>query len=223
MAVRLTPVIIKLVSNDQCGFIRGRNIATILRTTDDIINCLNNENLPGILFGIDFVKAFDTISKTLIRDSFKIYGFGPEFQRWISTLLANTESAINHYGWISQPFQVERGIRHGCPLYPLLFVQGVELQTIKIRASDIKGIQIKNNPVRDDLREIVTKIQQFADDTTLYLRHKEDLDIAMIIFQRFSNISGLKMNKNKTEAMWLGRDKNNAHQYHNLKWVKRFF
>ena len=90
-------------------------------------------------------------------------------------------------------------------------MQGVELQTIKIRASDIKGIQIKNNPVRDDLREIVTKIQQFADDTTLYLRHKEDLDIAMIIFQRFSNISGLKMNKRKAETMWLGRDKNNAH------------
>ena len=29
------------------------------------------------------------------------------------------------------------------------------------------------------------------------------------------------MNKDKTEAMWLGRDKNNGHQYHNLKWVKQ--
>ena len=120
MAMRHTTVITKLISNDQCGFMRGRNIATILRTTDDIINCLNNENLPGILFGIDFVKAFDTISKTLIRDSFKIYGFGPEFQIWISTLLANTETAINHYGWIFQPFQVERGIRQGCHPSPTL-------------------------------------------------------------------------------------------------------
>ena len=57
----------------------------------------------------------------------------------------------------------------------------------------------------------MTKIQQFADDTTLYLRDKEDLDIAMTIFQRFSNISGLKVNKRKAETMWLGRDKNNAH------------
>ena len=102
---------------------------------------------------------------------------------------------------------------------PLLFV--VELLAIKNRASDIKGIQTKNNPIRDDSLEIVTKIQQFADDTTLYVRDKEDLDIAVTIFQRFSNISGLKMNKNKTEAIWLGRDKNNAHQYHNLKWVKQ--
>ena len=30
------------------------------------------------------------------------------------------------------------------------------------------------------------------------------------------------MNKRKAEAMWFGRDKNNAHhQYHNLKWVKQ--
>ena len=183
MAMRHTTVITKLISNDQCGFIRGRNTATILRITDDIINYLNHENLPGILVGIDFGKAFDTISKDLIRDSLKIYGFGPEFQRWISTLLENTESAINHYGWISQPFQVERGIHQGCPLSPLFFVLGVELLAIKIRASDIQGIQTKNNPIRDDLREIVTKIQQFADDTTLFLRDKEDLDIAMAIFQ----------------------------------------
>ena len=61
MAMRLTTVITKLISNDQCGFIRGQNIATILRTTDDIINYFNNENLPGILVGRDFAKAFDTI------------------------------------------------------------------------------------------------------------------------------------------------------------------
>ena len=97
MAMRHTTVITKLISNDQCGFMRGRNIATILRTTDDITNYLNNENLSGILVSIDFAKAFDTISKTLIRDSLKIYEFVPEFQRWISSLLANAESAINHY------------------------------------------------------------------------------------------------------------------------------
>ena len=97
MAMRHTTAITKLIPNDQCGFIRGRNIPTILRTTDDIINYLNNENLPGILVGIDFGKAFDTISKDLIRDSLKIYEFVQEFQRWINTLLANTESAINHY------------------------------------------------------------------------------------------------------------------------------
>ena len=43
----------------------------------------------------------------------------------------------------------------------------------------------------------------------------------MIIFQRFAHISGLKMNKQTTEAMWLGRNKNNVKQYHNFKRVKQ--
>ena len=65
IALRLNRVISTLIAEDQCGFIKGRNIATIIRTTDDVINYLDQENQPGILIGIDFTKAFDTIYKTL--------------------------------------------------------------------------------------------------------------------------------------------------------------
>ena len=65
IALRLNRVISTLIAEDQCGFIKGRNIATILSTTDDVINYLDQENQPGILIGIDFTKAFDTINKTL--------------------------------------------------------------------------------------------------------------------------------------------------------------
>ena len=66
IAARLNRVIITLIAEDQCGLIKGRNIATIIRTTDDVIDYLDHENQPGILVGIDFTKSFDTISKTLI-------------------------------------------------------------------------------------------------------------------------------------------------------------
>ena len=189
MAMRLTTVIAKLISNDQCGFIRGRNIATIPKITDDIIKHLNNENLPGIVVGIDFAKVFDTISKTLIRNSFKIYGYNIQ-----KTLLTTTDGSPSH-------LRLSVASPKDAPYPPLLFVLEVILLANKIRANDIKGILIKNNPVRGYLREIVTK--QFAGDTTLYLRDKEFLDIAMTIFQRFSNISGLKMNKIKQEQCGL--------------------
>ena len=45
------------------------------------------------------------------------------------------------------------------------------------------------------------KILQFADGTTLFLRDKEDLDAAITAFNQLANLSGLRMNKEKTEAM----------------------
>ena len=219
LARRLNTVLDTLISDDQCGFIKGRNIASILRTTDDVINYLGNKNLPGILVGIDFAKAFDTISKTFIQNSLKHYGFGENFNKWIGTLLNETVSCINHYGWISEPFKVERGIRQGCPLSPLLFILAVELLAIKVRQSDIKGISIPNTTTGSETLETIIKIQQFADDTTLFLKDKEDLDTAMQIFHDFKTISGLKMNTLKSQAMWLGRDKYRKDKYHNLKWT----
>ncbi|WP_293688688.1 reverse transcriptase domain-containing protein, partial [Thiolapillus sp.] len=216
MANRLNRVISNLVDNDQCGFLKGRNIATILRTTDDVISYLNSKQLPGLLVAIDFTKAFDTISKKLIVDCLKQYGFGPEFIHWVQTLISQSESCVSHYGWLSEPFQVERGIRQGCPFSPLLFVLAVELLAVKIRSGKIKGITIRKNG-----HEITIKIQQFADDTTLYLRDKEDLDKAMKIFEAFASISGLQMSLSKTEAMWLGQNSHKTETFYNIAWVRQ--
>ena len=68
---------------------------------------------------------------------------------------------------------------------------------------------------------MIIKIQQFADDTTLYLKDETDLNIAMTIFQEFANLSGLKMNKQKTQTMWLGSETNRRDRYHDLKRVKQ--
>ena len=131
LAKRLNTVLTKLIANDQCGFIKGRNIGTIIRTTDDLINYVNSKQLPGLLVAIDFTKAFDTVSKKFILDSLKPHGFRPDFIHWVRTLIMQSESCTTHYGRTSEPFQVERGIRQGCPFSPLIFVLAVELLALK--------------------------------------------------------------------------------------------
>ena len=59
--MRLQKVIDCIIHNDQCGFMKGRDISDILRSIDDMIENgkgLINEN---ILLAIDFRKAFDTV------------------------------------------------------------------------------------------------------------------------------------------------------------------
>ena len=216
MVRRLNQVIDKIVDYDQCGFIRGRNISTILRTTEDVVTYLNHRHLPGILFAVDYTKAFDIISKKHILNSLQKFGIGTEFIQWVKTLVLETESCINHYGWLSEPFPPERGIRQGCPFSPLLFVLAVEILATKVRQGAMKGTQINHSEATTTI-----KIQQYADDTTLFLQDKEDLDEAINILNNFKYISGLSINTNKSEAMWLGLNKHRRENFYELKWVKQ--
>jgi hypothetical protein len=48
---------------------------------------------------------------------------------------------------------------------------------------------------------------------------KKILIIAMNIIQEFGNLSGLKLNKNKTEGIWQGRLKHTKDKYENITWT----
>ena len=68
------------------------------------------------------------------------------------------------------------------------------------------------------------KISQYADDTTLILNGaKKSLEASLLMLDAFYNISGLKMNSEKTEALWIGALSNNEQVLfpeRNLKWAK---
>ena len=63
LAVRLQKVIKTIISEDQIGFVKGRNIASHLRLFDDLAKFLNKTNGLGALIALEFSKAFDTLSK----------------------------------------------------------------------------------------------------------------------------------------------------------------
>jgi hypothetical protein len=65
---------------------------------------------------------------------------------------------------------------------------------IKLRETKkIRGIEIKLKSTTGNLN-----ICQLADDTTLFLKSKHEITIAMNIIGEFGNYAGLKLSKNKT-------------------------
>ena len=86
-----------------------------------------------------------------------------------------------------------------------------------IRNSDqIKGISVGD-------REI--KIGQYADDTLLFLNGTGmSIKESFHIISLFYNFSGLKINIEKTQAVWLGKEKKRemVQTHYQLHWVEQF-
>lgn len=198
LALRMATVASKLINTDQVGYLKGRNIATILRTIDDVISYLNTTGKSGYLLALDFNKAFDSISKQFLLDSFGAFGFGEEFIKWVKILMKGSNSCINYGGWLSESFDVKCGIRQGCPFSPLAFVLAVELMAIKIRNSNVKGVSLPGTENKS------LKVKQLADDTTLFLTDTQDIEMVKQIIKDFGRFSGLQLNENKTNILPIG-------------------
>ena len=47
----------------------------------------------------------------------------------------------------------------------------------------------------------------YADDVTLLLRDKNDALVVFKILEKFAQVSGLAINRSKSQAMWLGSNR----------------
>ena len=197
IANRIKSVIFKLINNDQTGFIKGRFIGENIRLVDNIINYASTNNIPGLLLFIDFEKAFDSLEWSFIERTLQYFGFGPSLRKWIQTFYEKIESCVLNNGWASSFFELQRGVRQGCPLSPYLFILSAEILAKAIRSNkEIKGITINKTEI---------KISQYADDTTFILNGTEkSLSTTLNTIENFGKESGLRLNNRKTEALWIG-------------------
>ena len=66
----------KIISENQCGFIKGRYIGDNIRSLLEVIDLAEEENLSCIILSIDFEKAFDTISWKFLTKCLIFVNFG---------------------------------------------------------------------------------------------------------------------------------------------------
>ena len=153
--------------------------------------------INGMLIAIDFAKAFDTMEWSFVYKSMEHFGFPDKFINWVKILYNNIESCVINNGHISSFFSPTRGVRQGCPMSPYLFILGAEIMAMYIRASKIiKPITIS---------QASTSVTQYADDTTIMChKNRESVVELFDILDNFSKISGLMVNKAKTQVMNIG-------------------
>ena len=194
---RLKKVLDGLINENQKGFIAGRFLGENVRLIYDVLFETKKQNIPGLLLSIDFEKAFDTLSWSFISDVLDYFNFGNSIKAWVSLFQKGSETCILQNGFMSEVFNLRRGCRQGDPISPYLFILCAEILGKMIRKNnDIKGIIINDKEY---------KLSQYADDTQLILDGTEkSLKAALDILKTYYIMSGLKINVDKTRALWIG-------------------
>ena len=138
------------------------------------------ENMPGLLTFVDFQKAFDSLKWNFLvscLEAFNFFNFGRNFIHWVKVLYNNIQSCVINNGVSSDNFRLERGVRHGDPPSPYLFVLAAEVFAVSIRQnSNVKGISI----VREE-----TKLLQYADDNTAVLADENSVSAFLSLLESF--------------------------------------
>lgn len=196
LAKRLSSVLPSLVHPNQTGFIPTRFIGDNIRNTQAIIDFTTQTGRSGLVVSLDFRAAFDSLDHQFLMQALNTYRLGDFFSSWIATLYASAESCVLNGGQSSGWFPFQRGIRQGCPISPFLFALAVEKMADEIRR--------KENIVGLDLLNTHTKILQFADDSTLFLKTESSLVQALQTVTEFKRVSGLDLNLQKTHGLVLG-------------------
>ena len=131
LANRLREVLDGLISPFQSAFIPGRQMIDNIVLAEEMVTAWRRSGTAGVMWKVDFAKAYDSLDWQFLWNVLRRRGFPEEWVRWVKLCVTTVSYSVFVNGrpqgeW----FQPQRGIRHGCPLAPLLFILAVDALAI---------------------------------------------------------------------------------------------
>ncbi|KAL3694987.1 hypothetical protein R1sor_008638 [Riccia sorocarpa] len=200
IAVRLKGMLPKIIDTQQTGFVAGWNII------DNILSLrLGQEwaqvtSQHAIFVKLDFMKAYDRVAHGFLWETLLAMGMGTETLGRIKGLVEGGSSEVHINGSFTDTFKIERGVRQGCPLAPLLFSMTTQPLMRALREEErkgnIHGLNIGNGQ---------TLLHQlFADDTGICITAEErQFENLKEVIKEFEGASGACLNLQKSVVMQL--------------------
>lgn len=197
IANRIKMFLPKLISTDQTGFMKGRNISTNIRKIIDIDDYCSQQEIDAIILSVDFERCFDTIEISSIDKILEYFNFGRNIRTWVKLLFKEMRVCTLNYGYSSDYFTPTRGLFQGNPISSYLYLlTGQILNDCIANNKDIIGIP---------LGQSVIKSIQFADDLNLPLMFDQrSLDAVLCELVDFEKQVGLKINLSKSVIYRIG-------------------
>ncbi|KAE8716200.1 Phospholipid-transporting ATPase 2 [Hibiscus syriacus] len=144
--------------------IPGRQLLDCAFLANEGIDSWRKQGLKGVVFKVDFSRAYDTIEWHIIQRLMREMGFGERWCSWISQCISTASISVLVNGSPTKEFSIAKGLRQGCSLSPLLFnLVGELLHRMLSKAVDLGLFQVKSklygiNVESDILEEWATNI-----------------------------------------------------------------
>ena len=199
LANRLQLVISDLIGPEQTFAVKGRSIQDNLHLIREVLEVIEDDT-EAALISLDQSKAFDRVDHRFLASVLETVGFKPEFRRWISLMYHNPQAVVQVNGRRLRVFGIERSVRQGCPLSPLLYVLALEPLLRRLRdertGPSLCGISFASS--------LAARVSAFADDITVFVSRRLDIKAVKEAVVEYERIAGAKVNFDKSEGLRLG-------------------
>ena len=88
---------VSVIHENQSGYISG--ISDNIRSILDIMVYTKDKNKPGILYFIDFEKAFDSLEWDFLNKCLELFNFEPDFIRWVNIFYKMVDCVLTTLMW----------------------------------------------------------------------------------------------------------------------------
>jgi hypothetical protein len=204
---RFKPLLHKIVSPVQSAFLKGRSIHDNTILAHELFHSMKQKKGNGGLMALklDMEKAFDSMEWEFLLKILSLLGFHPIWVQWIRQCITTSSFSILLDGAPFGKFFPSRGLRHGDPLSPFLFIMGSEILSRLILREEnlgfLKGIKMARScpPITHLL---------FADDVMIFARAKAcEAEVILKCLNTYSAWSGQHINVSKS-AIFFSRNCN---------------
>jgi hypothetical protein len=94
LASRLKIIMQDIISINQSAFIADRNIIDGFMIANELVSDLKKRKAAGLIFKIDFHKAFDSVSWDYLDDIMGYMGFGRKWRTMIYECLSSSKLSV---------------------------------------------------------------------------------------------------------------------------------
>ena len=215
LTTRLGHILPKIIGISQTCSVKGRTIFDNNHLHRNIMDYIEQKQLPVIFISLDQEKAFDRVSHSYMYDTLTAFGFDDAFIRWVKVLYEDVKSSVIVNNFISETLDIQRGVRQGCSLSMLLYVICFEPLAKRVQDdTNIKGIKVPGS-------DFEVKLSLYADDNTGFFTSGLSVKKYFDYIEIFQKISGSKINYRKSNGMYLGKWNNRSDHAFGISWINK--